>query len=441
MGIVYRARDPLIERAVAIKTVACAGLSKDEVAAFENRFFREAKSAGRLNHPNIVTIYDVGRTDQLAYIAMEWLEGRSLREILDSGTVLPAEKVADIAAQVADGLAYAHANGVVHRDIKPANIMVLANGSAKIADFGVALLPTSSSTLAGAVFGSPKYMSPEQVAGQRVDGRSDIFSLGAVVYEMLAGLPPFEGEDLPAVLYQVLHAQPAPPSGRRRNLAPDFDRIVAKAMAKEPQERYRDAEEMAADLRRCCGAMPARATPIPARQGNGTLIESASSGAGEAPPRGWETKSSTTFWRRPSVLLLGIAATVLMMFIGWMWGRSVAQREKARAMSTAVPAKAGTAVAVATEPAASVAVSEPQDTRPATRTPAAKATARLQLAVTPWGEIYVDGKSEGTSPPLREIRLPPGRHVVEIRNANFPPHRETVTLTARGSARIRHRFQ
>jgi len=423
MGIVYRARDPLIERAVAIKTVACAGLSKDEVAAFENRFFREAKSAGRLNHPNIVTIYDVGRTDHLAYIAMEWLEGKSLREILDSGTVLPADNVADIVAQVADGLAYAHANGVVHRDIKPANIMVLANGSAKIADFGVALLPTGSSTLAGAVFGSPKYMSPEQVAGQRVDGRSDIFSLGAVFYEMLTGVPPFAGEDLPAILHQVLHAQPAPPSGRRRNLSPDFDRIVAKAMAKEPEERYRNAGEMATDLRRCCRAMPA------------------SSGAGEVTPRGGETKANAIFWRRPGVLLLGIAATVLMMFIGWMWGRSVAQREKAVAMSTSVPAKAKRPSAVTPKPAPAVAVAETPDMRPAPQTPVAKATARLLLAVTPWGDVYVDGKLEGVSPPLREIRLPPGKHVVEIRNGSFPRHRETLTLREHGSARIRHKFR
>jgi len=194
MGVVFRGRDPLIERPVAIKTFACGGLPADEVDAFERRFLREARLAGGLSHPNIVTIHDVGRSGDLAYIAMEFLEGRSLRQVLDSGVVLPVARAAEIAAQVADGLAFAHANGVVHRDIKPANLMVLDNDTVKIADFGVAMLPAGSSTLAGAVFGSPKYMSPEQVAGKAVDGRSDIFSLGAVLYEMLSGRPPFAHE-------------------------------------------------------------------------------------------------------------------------------------------------------------------------------------------------------------------------------------------------------
>src|SRR5882757_6716326 len=162
MGVVYKARDPLIDRTVAIKTIDL-DMSHEEPEAFERRFYREAKSAGRLNHANIVTIHDVGKSDGIAYIAMEFLLGQSLREILDSGVVLPPEKIADIAAQVADGLAYAHDNGIVHRDIKPPNIMVLGSGLVKITDFGIAVLPAGSRTLAGAVFGSPKYMSPEQV--------------------------------------------------------------------------------------------------------------------------------------------------------------------------------------------------------------------------------------------------------------------------------------
>ena len=184
-------------------------MSREESEAFERRFYREAKSAGRLNHSNIVTIHDVGKSGDVAYIAMEFLQGQSLREILDSGVVLPPEKIADIVAQVADGLAYAHENGIVHRDIKPPNIMVLDSGLVKITDFGIALLPAGSRTLAGAVFGSPKYMSPEQVIGREVDGRADIYSLGAVLYEMLTGFPPFVGGDLNAVLSQVLNETPA----------------------------------------------------------------------------------------------------------------------------------------------------------------------------------------------------------------------------------------
>ncbi|MGE5141895.1 MAG: serine/threonine-protein kinase, partial [Acidobacteriota bacterium] len=247
MGVVYKARDPLLDRILALKTVAL-DLSAEEATAFEQRFYREARSAGRLNHPNIVTVHDVGKTDSMAYIAMEFLQGRSLREILDSGVVLPVEKIVDIAAQVADGLAFAHAGGVVHRDIKPPNIMVLDSGAVKITDFGIALLPTGSRTLAGTVFGSPKYMSPEQIVGRPVDGRADIFALGAVLYEMLTGFAPFFGGDLEAVLYQVINTMPAAPSSRNRSLPAAFDYIVAKALAKHPDDRYGDARTFAADL-------------------------------------------------------------------------------------------------------------------------------------------------------------------------------------------------
>jgi serine/threonine protein kinase len=250
MGMVLKARDPLIERTVAIKTVVCLGLAPDEAEARERRFFGEAKCAGRLNHPNIVTIHDVGRDSEVAYIAMEYVEGRSLREVLDSGVVLGAERIADITAQVADGLAFAHANDVVHCDVKPGNVMLLDSGSVKIADFGVAVLPSAPLPADGTTIGSPKYMSPEQVTGQRLDGRSDIFSLGALLYEMLTGVPPFSGDNLGSVLQQVIHTDPVAPSSRRRNLHPGFDAIVAKAMAKDPERRYRTAAEMALDLRR-----------------------------------------------------------------------------------------------------------------------------------------------------------------------------------------------
>ncbi len=248
MGVVYKARDPLIDRTVAIKTIDL-DMSREESEAFERRFYREAKSAGRLNHSNIVTIHDVGKTDAVAYIAMEFLPGQSLREILDSGVVLPPEKIADIAAQVADGLAYAHENSIVHRDVKPPNIMVLDSGLVKITDFGIALLPAGSRTMAGTVFGSPKYMSPEQVAAGDVDGRADIYSLGAVLYEMLTGLPPFAGGDLNAVLTQVINVAPPAPSSRNKSIAPAFDYIVARAMAKNRDDRYGSALAMASDLR------------------------------------------------------------------------------------------------------------------------------------------------------------------------------------------------
>lgn len=249
MGVVYKAHDPLIERTVAIKTISHAGLTVDESRDFRQRFFLEAKSAGRLNHPSIVTIHDIGNADDLAFIAMELLAGQSLRDILDSGVVLPIKTIAHIAYNVADGLAFAHASGVVHRDIKPANIMVQESGRAKITDFGIALLPSGAQTTAGTIIGSPKYMAPEQVLGHKADCRSDIFSLGAVIYEMLTGRPPFSGPDINATLYQVLNAVPPLPSDINPSLPQGFDRIVARALAKDPDKRYQSAKEMAKDLR------------------------------------------------------------------------------------------------------------------------------------------------------------------------------------------------
>jgi len=249
MGVVYKARDPLIDRLVAIKTVNI-GMSNVESETFERRFFREAKSAGRLNHPNVVTIHDVGKSEDVAYIAMEFLDGKSLREILDSGVVLSPQRIADIVAEIAEGLAFAHRNGVVHRDVKPANVMVLASGAVKITDFGIALLPTGTRTMTGNVFGSPRYTSPEQVMGRPIDGRSDIFSLGAVLFEMLTGQSAFVGSDLNGILKQVLTDPTPPPSMHNPKLPRAFDHIVGKALAKDPSERYQDADEMARDLRR-----------------------------------------------------------------------------------------------------------------------------------------------------------------------------------------------
>ena len=308
MGVVYQAHDPLIERTVAIKTVSYAGLTTEEAEDFERRFFIEAKSAGRLNHPNIVTIYDVGRGDGLAYIAMELLKGQTLRELLDSGVVLPTRRIVEIALRVATGLAFAHANGVVHRDIKPANIMVLDNKIIKIADFGIALLPNGAITLDGTAFGSPKYMSPEQVLGRTADGRSDIFSLGAVLYEMLTGHPPFSGNDLNAILYQVINGAPPLPSSLNPRLPLGFDRIVARALSKNPDKRYQNAAEMADDLR--------HAHRIPG------LLQASEKTDTDAGKKSLPSPSGITVDKRLRALLYGGVAAAAMLAIsvgGYLW--------------------------------------------------------------------------------------------------------------------------
>jgi len=255
MGLVYSARDPMLERMVAIKTVNLS-MDQDEREEYEGRFQQEARAAGSLNHPNIVTIYDVGKSGNLAFMAMELLEGREVRAMLAGGRILPASQAVNIAAQVAEGLSYAHERGVVHRDIKPANIMVVRDGLAKIMDFGIARMRSSDvRTQTGVVLGSPKYMSPEQVQGKRSDHRSDIFSLGVVLYEMLTGKAPFEGENMTAIMFQTINFSPEPPSRVNPALPEILDFIVAKALAKRPDDRYLTARDMASDLRECEKAM------------------------------------------------------------------------------------------------------------------------------------------------------------------------------------------
>jgi len=249
--MVYRAVDPLIEREVAIKTLNPA-LPPEALEEVRERFLREAKSAGRLNHPNVVTIYDVGEQDGIAYIAMEFLEGRSLQQISKAGERLAHDRVADLIAQIADGLDHARGYSIVHRDVKPANVMVSPSGRAKLTDFGVAHLQSSTMTQTGMALGSPKYMSPEQVLGQPVDPRSDIFSLGVVLYELLVYRTPFESPNDSTVLTlmnRIARDPHQPVCDINPEIPVGFDVILSRALAKTPEGRYQTAGEMARDLR------------------------------------------------------------------------------------------------------------------------------------------------------------------------------------------------
>jgi serine/threonine-protein kinase len=249
MGTVYKAHDPLLDRLVAIKTVNL-NLPKEDLEEYEGRFYQEAKAAGGLNHPNIVVIYDIGKAERVAFMAMEYLEGRELRSILTERTFLSLDEAVNIAAQVADGLAYAHSRGVVHRDIKPTNIMLNKDGLAKITDFGIARMRSSElKTMTGMILGSPRYMSPEQVAGKRADQRSDIFSLGVVLYEMLTGQAPFQADTVHGVMFQTMNAIAPAPSAIKQGVPKILDFIVAKALAKVPEARYQNARDLADDLR------------------------------------------------------------------------------------------------------------------------------------------------------------------------------------------------
>ena len=252
MGVVYKATDSVLERTVAVKTVNMA-LERDGADRYEARFYQEARAAGGLNHPNIVTVYDVGKSGEVVFMAMEYIEGPELRTLIVDGRPMPVSRALAIAAQVADGLAYAHQHGVVHRDVKPANIMVPSDGPVKITDFGIARMRSAASDLTqtGVMLGSPKYMSPEQVIGKRADHRSDLFSLGVILYEMLTGSTPFNGENVTALMYQIVNFAPPAPSALNGAVPVMADYIVAKTLAKALEERYQSAAELSRDLREC----------------------------------------------------------------------------------------------------------------------------------------------------------------------------------------------
>jgi eukaryotic-like serine/threonine-protein kinase len=256
MGVVYKGRDPKIGRVVAIKTMALSQeFEGEDLVDARERFFREAETAGRLQHQNIVTIFDAGEEHDLAYIAMEFLKGKDLTDHTKSGALLPAPQVASIVARVAQALAYAHKSGVVHRDIKPANIMYEPDGDVvKVTDFGIARITDSSKTKTGMVLGTPSFMSPEQIAGQRVDGRSDLYSLGVMLFQLLTGSLPFRGESMAELMFKIANEAAPDPRNWRADLPPALAEICALAMTKRPDLRYQSGEQMAADLLAVFGA-------------------------------------------------------------------------------------------------------------------------------------------------------------------------------------------
>jgi CHASE2 domain-containing sensor protein len=260
MGTVYLGRDPKINREVAIKTLKYADVGPGDLEQVKTRFFREAEAAGKLSHPNIVSIYDVGEEHDMAYIAMELLNGRDLTRFCVPGHLLPVHQVLSIITEVAAALDYAHGQGVIHRDIKPANIMLLEDGRVKVTDFGIALVVDSSKTRTGTVLGTPNYMSPEQVAGQTLDGRSDLFSLGIVLYELLAGAKPFKGDTISAIIHAVTHNAHQPLSEVEQEIPACCQAIVDRLLAKGPNDRFDSAARLTEAIEACAAELPGSAT-------------------------------------------------------------------------------------------------------------------------------------------------------------------------------------
>lgn len=268
MGVVYLAKDPLIGRLVALKTIRTSMHSDDDEAQeFQQRFVREAQAAGILNHPAIVTVHDIGQdeTSSVSFIAMEYVEGQNLKEVLAQGRALGFDQINDIIVQVADALDFAHAKGIVHRDVKPANVILVEGKRAKITDFGIAKIASSSANLTstGQFLGTPNYMAPEQIKGLPVDGRSDLFSLGICLYECLTRRKPFGGDSLTTISYKIVHEPFTPLREINPQIPEGYDEVVAKSLAKDPARRYQRGRDFAAALRAVArGERPVQNEPV-----------------------------------------------------------------------------------------------------------------------------------------------------------------------------------
>src|SRR5688572_8896004 len=410
MGVVYEAYDPMIKRVVALKTIRADQLAREDAPIVLARFRREAQAAGRLNHPNIVAIYDFDEDNGTAFIAMEFVTGRDLKQCFESGERFRTADIVRIMGQILDALDYSHRQGVVHRDVKPANVFLQGgDGNVKVADFGIAHIDSSSLTQDGSVMGTPSYMSPEQILGLPVDGRSDLFSAAVILYQFLTGERPFAGSST-TTMQKVLKEDPLPPSTLNVQLPEAIDAVVRKALAKRPEDRYQTASEFAAALR---GAVENRPIPIavplapvgdaqatevrmptasmrPAPDGSATVLNTASPGAAVAipPPPAYGASSPPPAARSQTAaiaVVLGVAfiavASGLWIFIKYGPGRgdltttaSSTAAPTAPASSVAPPTAAVASTPAVAPPAASTSPAPPP---PASTAPPTAAAAEL----------------------------------------------------------------
>jgi beta-lactam-binding protein with PASTA domain/predicted Ser/Thr protein kinase len=295
MAEVWRGHDRVLNRTVAIKTLL-PQFARD--ASFVDRFRREAQAAARLNHPGIVSVYDSGTDGDTPYIVMEFIEGRTLADYLASGKTIPPMEAAQIAKDIAQALAVAHAQGVIHRDIKPANVMVTRDGKVLVMDFGIARLISGPETApqTSAVLGTASYLSPEQAQGQPVDARTDIYALGVVLYEMLTGRPPFTGDSPMAIAYKQVNATPPAPSSANPDVPPELDAVVMRALSKNPANRYQTGQEFADDLERARTGGQVLATPLLPASGEATQVISRPQQTSVLPPVRDEPGGSRKAW-------------------------------------------------------------------------------------------------------------------------------------------------
>jgi serine/threonine-protein kinase len=428
MGVVYEAIDPNIGRKVALKTIRAGtlGTNAEEVA---KRFKNEARAAGGLNHPNIVTIYDADEQNGILYLAMEFLQGATLDVLLHAQHTLKPDQAVDMVRQVCAGLEYAHSKGVVHRDIKPGNIMVLATGAVKITDFGIART-ANVMTMTGQVLGTPNYMSPEQVVGKTVDGRSDLFSVGVMLYEMVTGERPFDGQSITTIMYKIVHEAPVAPNKLDQTIHPGLSRIIEKCLAKSPENRYQSAAEISSVLQNYTMATADLRSvleqPTVDMTVSGTAVPSLPATTPEPQsPKQTETrahsvslpKGSGNAFRRIAALIviLGLACWLL-----WHWHL----KEPGARKATAPSAEPASQVDVQKNTSPETAGGEhPVSGGVLTRQPAKsdRNTATLKLnSDPPTAAIFFDGKDTGKKTPS-ELQVSKGEHSVSVKMEGFQP--------------------
>jgi len=458
MGVVYKATDPNIGRSVALKTLRL-DLEGMEAAELLRRFRNEARAAGVLNHPNIVTIYDAGEHGGMFYIAMEFIAGETLQQVLKSERMVQTDKAIDIVRQVCAGLDFAHAKGIIHRDIKPANVMLEPDGTVKIMDFGIAKGIGGGMTSTGQVLGTPNYMSPEQVKGRTLDGRTDLFSLGVVLYEMLTGERPFTGQNVTTVIYKIVNEHPPAPRDLDTSFHPGLSAAIMKALAKAPEERYQSGAELARDLQNYKSL--GEAAPAPPRQATGDTvpmapiaIAAAAYGAAAKPAPVPSVQSTISVPQaRPAAppparsgtttgVLVAIAAVILAVG-GYFGFRSLrpAPRQPA-AVETAKPAPSTPLPQITPEPPKPEAKPVSPETAATAGQPApeskeaAPETGDLRVTSSPAGaQVQIDGRSEPKwLTPFTAAKLKPGAHTVSFAKQGYKPATRKVEIAAGGKA-------
>ena len=341
MGVVYRARDPKIDRLVAIKTISLAGQEPEEEQAYRERFVQEARAAGRLSHPAIVAIFDAGEDPEThePYLVMEYVAGEPLSRVLSGGDhKLPLSDALQFVYEIAEALDYAHSQGVIHRDIKPANILITEDGRAKIADFGVARLNHALATHSGQIFGSPAYMAPEQLNGGVADARSDLFSLGVMLYSMITGFRPFQGNSAETVCFKVMNIEPVPVTSFQHDVPPELDVVMARAIAKNPEDRYQSGAEMAQHIQRFSekGVSVAEATSFFAR----VIRKDAATASAQ-----WDRKLQQNQLLRRRLYWGSLTVTVVLAGLLTMLQRTEGIRTAAAIQPPSVPVPSAPAVA------------------------------------------------------------------------------------------------